>query len=394
MRRLASTIVLAVCLYSVAPAVAQEATPLVIGESTVVQSEILGEQRPIVVGLPAGYEAGSGSYPVVYVLDGPGHIHHTTGSIGHLAQNGRALPAIVVGIGNTDRTRDLTPRSDLDEERARFPTGGGAENFRRFLVDELRPFIDEHYRTNGGSILIGHSFGALFAIDTAIHEPESFNGYVAISPSLWWSGEKYVKAADELKADHPLFSGALYVAMGTEGPTMNPPFERFVEAIERNAPSDFVFGVGRFPDEDHGSIPLRATIAGLKSYFARIGDALDMRQVADASELERRYAQISESMGFEVQPSEQAVNQLGYRLLQGGQAERAQGIFAWNAKTYPQSANVYDSLGECLENLGKREDALANYTKAAELGARIGDPNLPVYRANAERMEKSLKAGG
>ncbi len=373
---------------------AQQTTPITIGESLSVPSEIMGEQRPIVVGLPAGYESGGGRYPVIYLLDGPGHIAHATGSVRYLARNGRALPAIIVGVANTDRTRDLTPTNNSEAELQRMPTAGGAEKFRSFLVEELRPFIDEHYRTNGANILIGHSFGGLFAIDAAIEDPESFDGYIAISPSLWWSDERFVEAADAMRTDHALFSRSLYVAMGDEGDRMNGPFERFIEGIERNAPSDFELGIGRFPDEDHGSIPLRATIDGLEAFFAPVRGAMNLADVSDVSSLEGRFAALSDRFGFDILPPEQAVNQLGYRLLQAGQGESARAIFAWNVSTYAGSANVHDSLGECLENLGETEKALASYERAAEIGGRVGDPNLGVYQANAERLRGEAKSGG
>ena len=55
-------------------------------------------------------------------------------------------------------------------------------------------------------------------------------------------------------------------------------------------------------------------------------------------------------------------------------------------KRYPKSANVYDSLGEAYENYGKPEQAAESYQKAVSLGEKNGDANLPVYKANLERV--------
>jgi Flp pilus assembly protein TadD len=62
--------------------------------------------------------------------------------------------------------------------------------------------------------------------------------------------------------------------------------------------------------------------------------------------------------------------------------------FKENVKRYPKSANVYDSLGEALENHGNTEEAALNYQKAVELGEKNSNPNLSVYKTNLERVSK------
>ena len=65
-----------------------------------------------------------------------------------LADIAAVLPElIVVGVTNTNRSRDLTPPSADDEETAFWDEVGGADRFRRFFREELIPFIDGHYRT-------------------------------------------------------------------------------------------------------------------------------------------------------------------------------------------------------------------------------------------------------
>ncbi len=65
--------------------------------------------------------------------------------------------------------------------------------------------------------------------------------------------------------------------------------------------------------------------------------------------------------------SESQLNALGYRLLGVKKVREAIGIFKLNAETYPQSANVYDSLGEAYMANGDKELAIRNYQRAVEL---------------------------
>jgi Tetratricopeptide repeat len=80
-------------------------------------------------------------------------------------------------------------------------------------------------------------------------------------------------------------------------------------------------------------------------------------------------------------PLEQEVNALGYRLLNAHQSDRAIAVFRLNAAQFPASANVWDSLGEALELVGRRDEAMAAYRKAL---AR--DPAYPSSLRALERL--------
>src|SRR5687767_14741190 len=73
------------------------------------ESKVLAETRTILVRTPASYAAGTRAYPVLYMTDGDRQIGHTAAVVDFLAREGRMPEVIIVGINNTDRTRDLTP---------------------------------------------------------------------------------------------------------------------------------------------------------------------------------------------------------------------------------------------------------------------------------------------
>lgn len=185
-------------LPALAPATAGD-DAIVIGHKLTVTSNILGEERQVWVYTPDGYDQSDAAYPVVYLLDGAGHFHHATGVLSFLATRGRAPEMILVGVLNTERTRDLTPASSVEADQAR--GSGGADNFLAFMETELIPAIEKDYRTRPYRVLIGHSFGGLLANYALAYKPALFNASISISPTLWWDNGSLVKRAGEyLKA--------------------------------------------------------------------------------------------------------------------------------------------------------------------------------------------------
>ncbi|MEO8199908.1 MAG: hypothetical protein ABI679_05235 [Gemmatimonadota bacterium] len=81
---------------------------------------------------------------------------------------------------------------------------------------------------------------------------------------------------------------------------------------------------------------------------------------------------------------EAEINRAGYDLLAQRKVPEAVGVFAINARVYPQSGNVWDSYGEGLENAGKRDLAVAAYRKALAIEPRIGSSRDGLRRLGAE----------
>src|ERR1044072_6266384 len=104
MTRLLLAVALLLTLFSVA--LAQPATGTI--KQLTIKSAVLGEDRVVLVRTPVGYERNNVRYPVLYMTDGDAHMNHTASTIDFLTRNDRISDLIVVGVTNTDRTRDLT----------------------------------------------------------------------------------------------------------------------------------------------------------------------------------------------------------------------------------------------------------------------------------------------
>ena len=367
-----------------------------------VNSAVLGEERTILVRVPAGYETNKLRYPVLYMTDGNAHISHTSSTVEFLARNGRMSELIVVGITNTDRTRDLSPTHVTTtvaggDSALQFPTSGGADKFLKFIETELIPDIEKRYRVQPYRILAGHSLGGLFAIHAMVSRPELFHSYVAVSPALQWDNQVAVKRAEDFFKARKEFQATLFMSLGHEPGPIEDGFHQLKQVLAKNQAKGFEWDAQVLDDEDHGSVVLRSHYLGMRKVFTGWQvprDPESGRVSGDFKTVEEHYQKLSQKFRFTIPVPELLINQLGYQSLFAGRSDEAIAIFKTNVERYPDSANVYDSLAEAYERNGQLELAAPLYQKAQTLGQQNQDPNLAVYKANFERVSEKVKQAG
>ena len=365
------------------------------------KSTVLGEDRIVLVRTPVGYETNKESYPVLYMTDGDAHMGHTAATIEFLTRNGRISELIVVGVTNTDRTRDLTPTKSMQKNAAgaaQFPTAGGADNFLKFFETELIPEIEKTYRVQPYRILAGHSFGGLFAVHAMVSKPGLFNSYVAVSPSLQWENQATLKRAEEFLKNQKQLNVTLFATLGNEPGPIGESFDKFREVLAKTSIKGFEWQAERMDDEDHGSVVLRSHYGGLRKVYTGWQGPRDLQSGAIIGGLkgaDAHYAKLSEKFGYKIPVPEALINQMGYQLLLGANPnpEEAIAVFKANVERYPNSANVYDSLAEAYERGGQIDLAEPLYDKARVLGEQNNDPNTAIYKANYERAHAKVKEG-
>lgn len=362
--------------------------PVIIGERTMFRSAVLGAEYPLVIYRPGGYERSDERYPLLILLDGDGHFHHATGVVDFLVANQRIPPMIVVGVGNRNRTRDLTPPTSDPQFRDRT---GGADQFLRFLGDELIPYLDQTNRTLEYRVLVGHSFGGLFALHALTTQPEVFDGYIVISPSTWWNQQALASELPGFLARHRDLRASLYITTGNEGGEMLTSAQRIADVLRRDAPATMQWQFHHMPAESHGSIPHRSLYDGLEAMFADLRLELDttMRTVAD---LERRYELLSRKYGYTIPVTEPMINRLGYLLLARDLRREAIAVFKVNTERYPQSANTFDSLGDGYEAAGDLQNARDSFARAVELARKNNDPVLDTSAEKLTSVSSKLGA--
>jgi uncharacterized protein len=238
-------------------------SPLVIGESFAIDSKALNESRRINVYLPPGYSDSSDlQLPVLYMPDGglAEDFLHLAGLVHVSVGNGTMRPYILVGIENTVRHRDLAGPTEVEEEGKISPQAGGSDNFRRFLREELKPEIAKRYRITKESAIVGESLAGLFVVETFLVEPELFDTYIAIDPSVWWNNQRLVKsAARQLKEGRQ--SKRTFFLASSEEKENELLIRQFVEALEKAGDTSTKIILEPMPEDPAALKAFRAVLA-------------------------------------------------------------------------------------------------------------------------------------
>ena len=202
-------------------------------------SRFLRNQRDLIVYTPPGYADQSWRhFPVLYLHDGqnlfdgatsfiPGQDWHVGATADHLIHSGEIEPLIIVGMYNTKaRIREYTP--------THVPKlgGGRADRYARFLIDEVKPFVDREYRTFSGSQhtgIGGSSLGGLVSLYLGLKHSRIFGKIVALSPSVWWNQHVIHRFAGSLSIEP---RPRIWLDIGTrEGPRIVPAVEQFRDVL-------------------------------------------------------------------------------------------------------------------------------------------------------------------
>ncbi len=246
-------------------------------EQRILRATSSGVGYKLYVALPSGYDSTRQRYPVVYLLDADYSFAIARNIVEHLSDRGHLRQAIVVGIAyagppayQVNRTRDYTPTHILTggygpEAQA---VSGGAPAFRRFIAEDLVPYIAHTYRASDERILVGHSYGGLFASWVALTQPSLFTGYIAVSPSLWYdSGMMFrlERSAIDGRDDLPI---RMYMAVGSREinseRNMVTDLQRFASALEMQRWPHLALAWQVDENETHNSIFPRALSDGLR----------------------------------------------------------------------------------------------------------------------------------
>ena len=359
------------------------------GETDSLYSDILKENRKFFIYNPQStrvLKMGDHAYPVLYLLDGNSSFAMVSQIINWLSTDA-VPPMIVVGILNTNRTRDYTPSYIPDD-----PTGfdvsqsGGGEAFLDFIEKELIPHIDKNYKTTPYRTFVGHSLGGLLTGYTLATRPHLFNNFLSLDPTTTWDEGMLIRTMKEGGTDGRFSRKGYFLGVADAEPTGQERVDSLLDVFRShnlqladylNQRTDLNFLFRNYPQGSHGDMVVPAIYDGLKflfSWYAELNfemitsaDPLFSKDVS-SQELSERindiHQKLSSHFGYEVKPNEDLINSLGYWSMQAGDMDKSKLFFEMNISNYPESANVYDSMGDYFVAVENKDEAIRFFREA------------------------------
>ena len=290
--------------------------------------------RNVHVWLPVGYNDDPEKYSVLYMHDGQNMFDKNIAYAGEwevdenvqkLMDSGEIRKTIVVGIWNTDkRFMEYQPQDSFDslDEKVKddlIKEYGGSplsNNYLKFIVEELKPFIDANYRTHTGveeTFMMGSSMGGLISIYALAKYPDVFQGIGAISthwpislsfdvPATSSNFVKYLAENLPKPGNHKV-----YFDFGTEtlDAYYEPHQDRVDAVMESLGYSSKNWITRKFEGEEHSEvswikrldIPLSFLLKKKQRFTANVMAPLDMKEDEAQWETFRRQIRMAKDMG-------------------------------------------------------------------------------------------------
>lgn len=203
------------------------------------RSRLLRNQRDLIVYTPPGYaDQTTRRFPVLYLQDGQNLFDGATsfipgqdwrlGQTADASISGRVVePLIIVGVYNTKaRVREYTP-TEVPKLG-----GGRADRYARFLIEEVKPFVEREYRVLPGlrhTGIGGSSLGGLLSLYLGLRHSSIFGKIAALSPSVWWNQLFIHRFVGELSVER---RPRIWLDIGTnEGARIVQDVERFRDML-------------------------------------------------------------------------------------------------------------------------------------------------------------------
>lgn len=246
--------------------------------SVKIDSKALGQQRELLIYTPAGYDSLPKSYfDVIYVFDAQNRefFDLTSALLSFVGDK----QCIVVGITspyieelNYARNNDMLP-APIHSDPKTFFNGyaGNADNFIRYVGEEVIPYVERHYRTRNHRLAVGHSLGASLILYAWLQQG-LFDQMIAVSPNMAYDKERLTDDLEQKGAMRMARPGFLFLSRSDEGatywPEWGPAFDRtfaILDSLGKGA--SFSVVTARYPEQGHWFGFAAAAPEALRAYL-------------------------------------------------------------------------------------------------------------------------------
>lgn len=269
-----------------------------------VRSPEMDREYRIMVTAPEGTWPSETRFPSFYMTDGdctagalPGaaRLMSVAGGLPKMFTISIGYPTDISPCGQIQRTRDLTP-SHCPSYDMFLPTvmgekeiiaSGGAEAFHRFIVDDLKPELEQFYPLDTHDAgLGGHSLGGLFVLFSICVRPGAFQKYLAASPSVWWDQKIILKLAAKAVAAYPSPAASLYLCSGEleTSEKVQENFAKMPDNLKKILPQDLMStAIGQAGNKEimkvlepwtKGSLTMKEALHPAETHESMLGSAI------------------------------------------------------------------------------------------------------------------------
>lgn len=246
-----------------------------------------GKPYELTITLPPDYQP-ENEYKILYYLDAwwlkdlvPGC--YRLKSLSNKSTENNLDELILVGISsigndedwNRQRNMDFTPsKSSLKlsikqgNVELNDKTTGGAEEFLRFLEDEVIKSVEGKYKVNSSSRgILGHSFGGLFGFYAYLNSPGLFSNYILISPAIWWNQSELLVNKEYLSKGKRV---NMFIAVGTnEAKMLKDPITNFVDEVNQEKNTNINLQYKQYEGANHHSLLPQSIYDGIELLYTK-----------------------------------------------------------------------------------------------------------------------------
>ncbi|PLX25560.1 MAG: hypothetical protein C0599_00420 [Salinivirgaceae bacterium] len=325
-------------------AIAQEANRQFVFIDTI-QSKYLNQKEVVQIYLPSDYYHSNDKFPLQVVLGKYARtkmyasISEYLSSSYHIAELKQlhTIPeSIVVGLGHA-------PKNNMG-------------NYRKFVCNEVLPFIEKKYRETHYKTLVGHSLDGEFVIHELLNESSPFNAYYSTAPS---NSEYFI---EELNKENRLLSLKkrmikLYLVASQKDYFYKENLE-LIAAFKTIVNNLFVFKAKVTTSDTHHTIFPTSIIDALFFMYEDWKFDIPDKDAANTVQLFlKHYNQLSEKLGLKINPPEFDFYLLAYVLNERNQTEEKIELLKKCKELYPEALNADAYLARTYYSIGDLQNA-------------------------------------
>ena len=345
-------------------------------------SNVLAEERELLVHLPDDYHTTKRQYPVIYLLDGNRHFSHAMIAERILQQESLTPESIIVAIPNMQgtRSRDLSAKKDA---------------FLTFIEQEVFNLIETNFRVSGNRTIFGHSMAGYFVLNVLADQPNLFDNYIAASPVIQVNNSELITKYNKLTIKPSQAPKSLYLTLtdsGAEGKRATEALNEFVELMKNKSFTNITWHYEYIPNQTHMSTPYLTLYEGLSFVFSdyrmpRFATYLEYERLGGLRGLNDFYANRASKYLVSSEVPEAAVRRFGNTLLDDGQVDKAVKIFKMNHKSHPDSIGALNALASGYEAASLPNEAMKIYEKALKQSESVFPQRANFFKRQILRLE-------